>query len=413
VPEGGIPELLRRRQFVRFDAGLGITRPLAQLADALRQDLDWIREHTRLGEITARWESRGRPEALLLRGDEVVAAVLWAERRKPEAPAVTGSMRALIAASKQAEEAHLLKSKQTQRRARWVQTFAALCVTAVLVTLAGWWQESWLKEHIYAWRNVNVLTAAEETALKSGDPFQECRSCPEMIVVPAGSFMMGSPNGQGGDNEQPQHSVTIAKPFAAGKYELTFAEWDACGAQGDCNSNISDVGFGRDRQPVINVSWHEAKAYVAWLSKITGKTYRLLSEAEYEYAARGGTQTTYPWGENIELNGTAMANCFNCGSKWDGRQTAPVGSFLPNKFGLYDIVGNVWEWTEDCYHKSYDGAPADGSAWTLGADCSAVVARGGGWSTDAHGLRSASRRWNARISEEYELGFRVARSLTP
>src|SRR5262249_45306190 len=142
-----------------------------------------------------------------------------------------------------------------------------------------------------------------------------------------------------------------------------------------------DEGWGRGRRPAINVSWDDAQRYVTWLATITGQQYRLLSEAEYEYAARAGTQTAYPWGDDIELNGTAMANCVRCSSQYDEtapRRTAPVGSFPPNKFGLYDMIGNVHEWVEDCYHGNYDGAPTDGSAWVQPAHCLRVV-RGGSW----------------------------------
>ena len=220
--------------------------------------------------------------------------------------------------------------------------------------------------------------AAQERALKPKDTFQECTNCPEMMVVPAGSFTMGSPANEPGRyaDEGPQHTVTIARQFAVGQFELTFDEWDACVADGGCNGyKPNDEGWGRGRRPVINVSWDDATAYVAWLAKKTGKPYRLLTEAEYEYATRAGTTTAYPWGDDIGKNN---ANCNGCGSQWDGKQTAPVGSFAPNQFGLYDMVGNVWEWTEDCYHDSYNGAPADGSAWT-GGDCSRRVVRGGSW----------------------------------
>jgi len=161
---------------------------------------------------------------------------------------------------------------------------------------------------------------------------------------------------------------------------------------------------------VINVSWDDAKAYVAWLSQKTGKSYRLLSGAEYEYATRAGTQTAYPWGNTI---GTNNANCHSCGSQWDAKQTAPVGSFPPNAFGLYDMVGNVREWTEDCYHATYVGAPLDGSAWIGGADCSHRVVRAGSFLLAPAFLRSASRYW---FSPDYRLrylGFRVARALAP
>ncbi len=200
------------------------------------------------------------------------------------------------------------------------------------------------------------LSPIQEKALKPKDTFKECANCPEMVVVPAGSFTMGSPTTEPGHSvdESPQHTVTIVRPFAIGRFEVTFDEWDACAADGGCNGyKPADEGWGRARRPVINVSWDDAEAYIAWLSKKTGKSYRLPSGAEYEYATRAGTQTAYPWGKAI---GTNNANCHACGSKWDAKQTAPVGSFAPNGFGLYDMVGNVREWTEDCYHDSYLGA---------------------------------------------------------
>ena len=163
--------------------------------------------------------------------------------------------------------------------------------------------------------------------------------------------------------------MTIAKPFAVSKFEVTFDEWDTCARYGGCRTDVSDFGFGRGQRPVIKVTWDDAQQYVAWLSKMTGEPYRLLTEAEYEYATRAGTTTAYPWGDDI---GTNKANCNGCGSQWDNKQTAPVGSFAPNGFGLFDMVGNVWEWVEDCYNDNYNGAPTDGSAWTDVATAVAV-----------------------------------------
>jgi formylglycine-generating enzyme required for sulfatase activity len=256
------------------------------------------------------------------------------------------------------------------------------------------------------------LTAAQERAVKPGDSFKEGTLCPEMIVLPAGRFLMGSAAGQGHESEYPQHEVTIAKPFAVGKFAVTFDEWDACAAAGGCRSDVSDSDWGRGRRPAIAVDWDDAQAYVKWLSGVTGKLYRLLSEAEYEYAARAGSQTKYPWGDDVKLNGTSMANCEGCGSHWDNGQTAPVGSFAPNAFGLHDMVGNVWAWTEDCWNESYRGAPTDGSTWTSG-DCSQRVNRGGCWNFPPVNLRSARRigvGTNTRVSF---FGFRVARTLSP
>jgi formylglycine-generating enzyme required for sulfatase activity len=236
-----------------------------------------------------------------------------------------------------------------------------------------------------------------------------------MIVVPAGSFIMGSPATEPGhrSSEEPQHRVTIAKPFAVSKFEVTFEEWDACVADRSCYSP-KDEGWGHGRLPVINVDYTDARRYVYWLREKLGvkALYRFLSEAEYEYATRAGTQTAYPWGNEI---GNGNANCKFCGSRWDDKQTAPVGSFAPNQFGLYDMLGNVVELTEDCFHFDYNGAPTDGSAWTSQNDLACYRAvRGGSWATAPYGdygLRSASRPGWATTSSE--IGFRVAKTLEP
>jgi formylglycine-generating enzyme required for sulfatase activity len=251
----------------------------------------------------------------------------------------------------------------------------------------------------------SLLSATREQALKPGHVFRDCASeCPEMIIIPAGTFLMGSRQAF----EQPQHKVVIAAPFAISEFETTFAEWDACAAHGDCDSHIEDGSFGRGRQPVINVTWNDAERYVAWLAKITGKPYRLPSEAEYEYAARAGTQTLYPWGDALGKNN---ANCNGCGSRWDDLQTAPVGSFAPNRFGLYDMAGNVYEWLEDCLHAGYGDAPANGSPWIADGSCNGRMIRGGSWADDPSDLRSASRTWSAATIRRNFIGFRVARSL--
>ena len=241
-----------------------------------------------------------------------------------------------------------------------------------------------------------------------GTKFQDCEECPEMVVVPEGSFMMGSTSGS--DAERPVHEVTIARPFAVGVYEVMFAEWDACVSDGGCGGyRPDDAGWGHGRRPVIHVSWENAKAYVRWLSRKTGEAYRLLSESEWEYVARAGTTTRYWWGNEI---GRSRANCGRCGSRWDAERTAPVGSFSPNAFGLQDVHGNVWEWVEDCWNDSYNGAPSDGSAWTSG-ECDVRVLRGGSWDLRPGYLRSAYRIRSTTGSRGNSLGFRVARTLTP
>jgi formylglycine-generating enzyme required for sulfatase activity len=302
---------------------------------------------------------------------------------------------------------------------------------AVVIALAmiGFFNRQYLLDRYNLARvvRVQVLAPQAEGSLRPGDSFKECANgCPEMVVVPAGAFTMGSPISELGrqDNEGPQHRVVIAAPFAVSKFEVRFADWDACSAYGYCDPRISDNGWGRGWHPVINVSWNDAQIYVQWLSKITGKPYRLLSEAEYEYATRAGTTTAYPWGDDIKLNGQVMANCNDCGSRWDMMQTAPVGSFPPNRFGLYDMVGNVWEWVEDCYHANFQGAPTDGSAW-IAVGCENRTARGGSWHSTRDSVRSASRSEAATTTTTLgavhqptsgdrftNTGFRIARTIT-
>ena len=235
---------------------------------------------------------------------------------------------------------------------------------------------------------------------------RDCPECPEMVVVPAGTYRMGD------DTWGPIHEVTIGAPFAVGRYEVTFAEWDACARDGGCPRGegiAEDRGWGRGRRPVIKVSWDDAQRYVQWLSRKTGKAYRLPSESEWEYAARAGTQTVYSWGDEIGVN---RANCRGCGSQWDGDGTAPVGSFGANAWGLHDMHGNVFEWVEDCWNSSYAGAPADGSAWLAG-DCTGRVLRGGSWSDEPSYLRAADRVWDSTGIRDDFNGFRVARTLAP
>ena len=258
-------------------------------------------------------------------------------------------------------------------------------LVGIVLGLVGWINQSliadqwrwWTVTRPYAAAQVwpHVLTAAREQALETGDSFKECAiDCPEMIVVPAGSFTMGSPSTEKGryPSEGPLHTVTFAQPFAVSKYEVTFADWDACVTGGGCNGyEPNNQGWGGGQQPVINVSWDDAGQYATWLSQVTGKRYRLPTEAEYEYATRAGTTTRYPWGDDI---GTNNANCGGCGSKWDKTQTATVGSFAANKLDLHDMVGNVSEWTEDCIHvPDYNGAPTDGSDWITPALIAAAV----------------------------------------
>ena len=244
-----------------------------------------------------------------------------------------------------------------------------------------------------------------------GRIIRDCDVCPEMVVVPPGSFMMGSPDGVGHSDERPQHRVTIDYAFAVGVYEVTFEEWDACVRGGGCDGyEPDDYGYGRGRHPVINVSWDSAWRYADWLTAQTGEEYRLLSEAEWEYVSRAGTETARHWGESKDSQCRFVNGYPHFAPCPDGyEETAPVGSYAPNAFGLYDVLGNVWEWTEDCWNGSYAGAPADGSPWTSG-DCEVRVLRGGSWSSRSLQLRSANRSAERAGNRVYRVGFRVART---
>jgi formylglycine-generating enzyme required for sulfatase activity len=241
---------------------------------------------------------------------------------------------------------------------------------------------------------------------------------PEMIAIPAGRFLMGSPSDEPerSANEGPPHWVQVPA-FELCRYAVTFDDWDACVAAGGCTHRPDDRGWGRGRRPVINVSWDDAQAYVRWLSHVTGKAYRLPSEAEWEYACRAGTATPFSTGRCIrtdQANYDGNRDYAGCGAKtgvYLGK-TQPVGSYPANSWGLHDMHGNVWEWVEDCWHDNYEGAPKDGSEWTQ-ASCQTRVLRGGSWYSGPRALRAADRDWSSAGIRHDFLGFRLARTLTP
>lgn len=279
---------------------------------------------------------------------------------------------------------------------------------------------------------VSMTTAIDRSELppppapktRPGETFEECDVCPEMVVVPAGRFLMGSSEtevGRGG-HEGPQRQVSIARPFAVGLFEVTFAQWDACVAAGGCVDpdegpwSPPDREWGRDTRPVINVSWQDAKRYVRFLNgRVGGKAYRLLTEAEWEYAARAGTTTPFSTGPTIT---PTQAQYAHNREPYAGApvlatgpdMTAPVGSFPANAFKLHDMHGNVLEWVEDCYAPSYSGAPSDGSAFTE-QRCTHRVSRGGSWDGYPQYARSAFRLRYAPTDRSGSIGFRVARTL--
>ncbi len=287
------------------------------------------------------------------------------------------------------------------------------------------------------------MNGCEATGNEAGSEFSDCEGCPIMVVVPAGRFQMGSPEGEEGRTEEPVHEVKIDYAFAAGKFEVTFGEFSTFAQETghtpakNCvvwtgewealeDTSWRNPGFGRaplDNEPVSCISWHDAKAYVAWLSARTGKPYRLLSEAEWEYAARAGTTTRFYWGDSTD-GICKHINLFDKSGKqesnfvWEPADcddgypfTSPVGSYPPNPFGLHDIIGNVWEWTEDCYTMPYPPDLADGRSYQAEAECERRSIRGGSWITRSSRQRAAFRGRDPEPVMFTPFGFRVARDL--
>ncbi|WP_425273980.1 formylglycine-generating enzyme family protein [Paraburkholderia lacunae] len=233
---------------------------------------------------------------------------------------------------------------------------------------------------------------------------RDCATCPVMIAVPAGSFSMGSSTDD--PSERPVHHVTIGAPFAIGKYEVTVEQWNACADANACQKLTPETNANKSA-PARDLSWDDAQQYVRWLSKVTGKTYRLPTEAEWEYADRGGTTTQYWWGDQMRKGN---ANCKDCGEPWHKEGPESVGSFAPNPLGLYDMNGGVWEWVGDCWHNSYQGAPTDGRAWDT-PGCDMRVIRGGSWREGSNYMLSATRfKYSAGVRQSQD-GFRVVKEL--
>jgi formylglycine-generating enzyme required for sulfatase activity len=236
--------------------------------------------------------------------------------------------------------------------------------------------------------------AADTSSLRDGQSFRDCDFCPEMVMIPGGSFMMGSPSSESGrEGHEMESTRTSVQSFAAGRFEVTFDEWSACAAQGGCASNPapSDEGWGRGRRPVVNISWDDAQEYVRWLSEKTGRAYRLMSEAEWEYAARAGSIGMYSWGNDQPQCSSDVPNGANF---WwcPEHRTRPVGEFQPNAFGLFDVHGNAWEWVTECFDPH-------------------CALRGGAWDNDPEGIRVATRLGNPPTSRYPTFGLRVARAL--
>jgi formylglycine-generating enzyme required for sulfatase activity len=245
-------------------------------------------------------------------------------------------------------------------------------------------------------------TLAAPPPAASAQVIRDCAVCPELVLIPAGSATMGSTEVFA--FEAPVHEVAISKPFYIGRREVTFDEWDACLNEGGCQYRPADRGQGRGLRPASDLDWNDAKAYVAWLSRKTGKVYRLPTEAEWEYAARAGTKTAYYWGSAIEKD---RANCAGCNTS-PLNKTVATGTFPPNAFGLLDMAGNAAEWVEDCWADNYKAAPNDGSAYAK-PECRERVLRGGSFNNDQRFVRTAARFKYEYDVRYYTNGFRVVR----
>jgi formylglycine-generating enzyme required for sulfatase activity len=403
----------------------------------------WLDENDaqRARRWRARIEERGHPESWLKRyltanpigADAVFGYIDESAQRSDDAKRREQEHRE--AQERLAREAREAQIKQLEAEKRFQEEAAARAQASaaasrrvmrvafggsVVVGLAAafvtwlWWEELTI-EHARA----KVLTWVHRYHIE-----------PEMVEIPAGSFQMGDLQGSGDENEKPIRTVEIKK-FAIGKHEVTFVEYDRClYAQGIKERNFpGDQGWGRERRPVINISWEDARDYAEWLSKQTGKNYRLPTEAEWEYAARGGTTNTWFWGEDVS-QACIYANVFDrrhetelkfrYAISWESAacdedeyaETAPVGSFQPNRFGVRDTAGNVWEWVEDCDHENYEGAPTDGSAWNEDK-CGLRVVRGGSWTDGPRVLRASTRYRSGPDARNDTLGFRLAQDLDP
>ena len=391
------------------------------------------------------WLEPEKARLAALRAVEGAAADWEAKGRRPEDLIHRGKRLAEARALEQVKEyktqidanphvgAYLAACAAYQRRGRLTSAGVAAGILAVFVAYGGYLQLTRTRE-----QNLGAVEMAHQQALAAtrqartravaaaatyqpaapvlaqpsaardlpkGASFRDCPDCPEMVVVPAGAFSMGAPasdTDRGGD-ETPQHQVAVPK-LAVGKFDVTFDEWAACVAGGGCKANPTpeDYGGGRSRRPVVDLSWNDAQDYVRWLSARTGARYRLPSEAEWEYAARAGGTTRFWSGATID---ETQAN-FND----TVHNTEPVGSHAPNAFGLYDMAGNAWQWTQDCYHDFYTGAPTTGAAWVAG-DCSNRVIRGGSWYDAPAKLRVTNREGHGPSERLAHTGMRVAREL--
>jgi formylglycine-generating enzyme required for sulfatase activity len=351
----------------------------------LDRDREFLLWRERLRQACEQWRQMKCDRGALLRGARLAEAERWLKQSRNLTD----------------EERHYIRQSVKARTRQKILAAGIVMLSLLSISFVWWYTRAQLSPHTLVW----LLRAR----IGSYTPQ------PQMVDVPAGSFLMGSPaldgpNAKVDSNELPQHRVTVHKPFRIGKFEVTFDEYDIF-AHLTGRPLPHHNGWGRGRQPVINVAWDDAQAYTAWLRERTGKRYRLPTEAEWEYAARAGTTTEYWWGN--EVTASQHANCATCGNQWSDKRTAPVGSLLANPWGLHDTAGNVWEWAQDCMHENYQGAPSEsGKAWeNADGKCPMRMLRGGAWNDGAWFARSAVRLMYLPDYKSAHTGFRLAQDL--
>ena len=428
--------LMRGRDTIEVAHEALLRRPpidgwLDQQKDALKLRDDVLKE-------AAEWAAGGKSQRdLVRRGDRLRAAEALAADLDFKG-ALTPA-KAYLAGCRREERAAQVSARRRQAAIYTLGLVVIAALTSVifkefLISQYDWYvRTELLYARIQVWPFVR--TAEQERALKPGESFRDCAGdadvCQDMVVLPIGEYWMGSPDGVGDDAEHPRHKAKIAYPLAVAKFDVTWEAWDRCKNLGGCSKVPMDAGFGHKGFPLINVTWDEANEYVAWLSRVTGKPYRLLSEAEWEYAARGVTSPddphsawAYHWGDLAKdicqfANGLDTS-AHNGGYSGDATvcddgyvTTSPAGKFPANAFGLFDMHGNVWQWTEDAWHDNYaDNPPADGAVWQNGNPSSRVL-RGGSWDNSPQYLRSAVRYGYSSDYRSFSIGFRVGRTLAP
>ena len=404
-------------------------REWSLLREWLKEDAPLLNVQDAIMRAAREWQQKGRDPSWLVHIHDRLSIVEQLSAR----PDLSGAL-------EQLDEDYILacraETKKSIRIARLRQATLTAFVVSIIIGLVAWVNQGWIIER-FNWFTVvrpfikanvepEVLTIEKEQNLHPGNTFKECIKtvkCPKMVVIRKGHFVMGSPEGQGDSDEHPPRTVNFSKQFAVSETEVTFAQWNVCVSLNGCRK-LFDSGFGEGARPVINATWLDAEKYASWLSEITGKKYRLLSEAEWEYSARAGTTTLYSFNSDDPNRLCNYANVADDSLKarYPARQviqcndnetnTARVRNYVANPYGLYDMHGNVWEWVKDCHARTYEDAPTDGS-WVIEENCASRVIRGGSFDNTARNLTSASRHRHPPGSSDSKIGFRVMRELLP